>query len=471
MMQTMCLSKSDIEFSNNEFEEVNERKSYLQDLIITRLLKRQEGLLPPTKVVACCFTRFGKTYLAKRFLERFKLKFPEFKNYVVVPSIHLKKEWENLGIFDGVFVVNSFTMNEVKADKDNVGVVVYDECHHYSNKQSSFFSTAFDILNSKYSLALSATLDFKHLEYMASRGFSRVFKLTLDNGKQLGIIPEFSVKNVPVSLTKKEKKDYIELQEDIIRLIKPFFKIENDIIKIEQLLYAVLAPVGETRLYDGVRKTSEQHCEWIMARFEEAKVNIKSAGSIISLADKITTIKYRQKSIVQNSENKIATTIEFCKKLKGERILIFCSTTVTADKLALKLRKEGVSAVSFHSKMSTKDIGETLDKFYAGVIDVLISIGKIKEGFTVKDVKYGLRMSYTGSKIDATQITGRILSFNEEDENKESLLVNLYVDSFIYNDEEIPSIEVQALENAYKGFDIDWVADLDSVFEETQTLL
>lgn len=467
-MEKLNLDEKDI-FEINKIEGVDNKKSFIQRLMVDRLFKRMDSGVFPNRVICNAFTRFGKSYMASNAINRFKAKNPDKKNYCIVPSLHLKKEWVNTGLFDNVYVINSFTMKGIELP-DNVGMVIIDEVHHACNESSNFFSTLFDKLPLDCKvLALSASIKLSHLNFMAKKGFQRYFKLSLKDGLSLGIVPDYDIINVPCELNRTEKRQYITLCNDIDKIISKFYHISNDKIELERLMYCILAPDKERRWFRQKQYTSEEICEYVIEVLSSKNIKVNSAGSIISAAKTVDAMIYKRKILLQSIESKQTVAFQLIKQLstisENEKVLVFMMQTEKADRLRNSLNRFELPSESFHSKISKKDLEITLDRFYAGEINNLISIGKLKEGFTVKDCKYALRVAYTGTEIDAQQITGRVLTFDENNLNKKSYVINLFAEGFEFNSIDYSSIETELLEHAYKGETMTWLTSVDDAIE------
>lgn len=443
---------------------IDSRRPAIQTLIINKVLKETKDDERKWFAVKA-FTRFGKTYLAKQLVERFKTKFPDKKNYVIVPSHHLKGEWRSLGLFDEVYVINSFTDKGKSINLDNAGIVVVDEAHHASSRDGKQFNRTFDLIpKSAYCLALSATLLPKHLSFMEEKGFKVCFSLPIKVGTKLGIVPNFRIINVGVELTRQEQRSYESLTLDIQKNLKLFSCIDNDFLKLSRLIYCLLAPKDERKFWEGESKTPDEWLAWVMIKLEESGKVVHDEGSIIGVAKKIQQLELQRKMNLWSLKGKESLLIDLAKEFGSEeKILIFTQTIDLSYKMKKLLQKNNISSASFQSKVSKKELVDLLGSFYAGETQCLISIGKLKEGFTVKDCKYAIRMCYHGSQIDAQQITGRVLTFDEMNPDKESIIINMYGKPFTFNGEEYEPVEIPILENAYKGMSMEWYPDYENV--------
>jgi len=71
---------------------------------------------------------------------------------------------------------------------------------------------------------------------------------------------------------------------------------------------------------------------------------------------------------------------------KGEKILIFSSTKAAVSKIARSLRSTGLSVGEIHSDFDQSDREETLRKFKANRVEVLVATDILSRGIDVKDI-------------------------------------------------------------------------------------
>ena len=72
------------------------------------------------------------------------------------------------------------------------------------------------------------------------------------------------------------------------------------------------------------------------------------------------------------------------KQKELKQVLVFTSSTYKADNVADKLRKNGIDAVAMHGKKGQQARTETLNKFKAGTLRVLVATDLISRGIDIK---------------------------------------------------------------------------------------
>jgi ATP-dependent RNA helicase RhlE len=85
------------------------------------------------------------------------------------------------------------------------------------------------------------------------------------------------------------------------------------------------------------------------------------------------------------SEEKKGPLLRYLIKQKElKQVLVFTSSTYKADNVADKLRKNGIDAVAMHGKKGQQARTETLHKFKAGTLRVLVATDLISRGIDIK---------------------------------------------------------------------------------------
>ncbi len=72
------------------------------------------------------------------------------------------------------------------------------------------------------------------------------------------------------------------------------------------------------------------------------------------------------------------------KQKELKQVLVFTSSTYKADNVADKLRKNGIDAIAMHGKKGQQARTETLHKFKAGTLRVLVATDLISRGIDIK---------------------------------------------------------------------------------------
>lgn len=480
-MTTDKFSKEDIISINNYCKENNltnnQKKDYIQTLMINRGLKTGAKNL-----IYCCFTGSGKSFIGLKFIERFSKKYNEEKITIVSPTTLLKEKW----IIDaGNFkieskVINTFTMSNTEEQR-NTGLLIVDEVHHALGKDSKFFNKALDS-KALFKVGLSATLNEKHISFLKEKGFEYIFFLTIEDGRKLGIIPDYRILNIPVRFTKSEQLFYVKNEDEISNITGLFsFLMEGSYEKkqylLEYIVSSLLKKKDEIVKFHGLEMTVTDWIDYVFKTAIDKGIKIQDKGSIVGQAKKLQICLNKRNTFINECYNKVTITTHILKYLNKDveemkKCLLFVKSITFSNKIKEYLKQNNIKSSVFHSKLSDKLSNLTLEAFYANVIPVLISIDKIKEGFSINDISLAIRLAYNGTTLDAEQITGRILRLNDKEKDKKALLINLYVDEFTYNDGRVfTSREAEKLQYAYKNLEYEWVDSIESALENVNNEL
>lgn len=340
----------------------------------------------------------GKTIFAIYCIQKFIEENENFRTCIVVPTINLMKQWKReiikfleipdseIGLFYGqkkeeskkitITVINSAVKNnslEKIHSKNPFDLLITDECHHYG---STTFSKIFKF-DTEYSLGLSATPerenDVKGTKKIVMGIGKKIFKLShLDDPKA---IPPFCIWSILVNLTGNELNEYKENSKQIIKL-NEYFSIKFGI------------------------DYSDEKSEKIKKLAEK---NNHAAKKMLSLWSKQANVKY-------NAENKIELIDNLVDLENENKIIIFSERINFSKKIYKKLKnKSNLNVFIIHSKLSKKEVLETLEKFRKSKIGVLIATKMIDEGYDVPDASVAIISSFTKSARQMIQRDGRIL--------------------------------------------------------------
>jgi len=90
-----------------------------------------------------------------------------------------------------------------------------------------------------------------------------------------------------------------------------------------------------------------------------------------------------------------------------EQVLVFTSSGLKADKVASKLNKNGIEALSIHGKKSQGSRSEALRKFKSGELNVLVATDLISRGIDIKELPYVINYELPRSPKDFVHRVGR----------------------------------------------------------------
>ncbi|PHO13709.1 DEAD/DEAH box helicase [Malaciobacter marinus] len=124
------------------------------------------------------------------------------------------------------------------------------------------------------------------------------------------------------------------------------------------------------------------------------------SSKVLDIASKITTkatnVKIEntksyveqitQRAILVNKENKSALLRQLIKQNQFKSVLVFMSSKRAADNIAVKFRKYGLEADSFHGDLTQEERIYTLEEFKNKKINILFSTDIASRGLHIEDI-------------------------------------------------------------------------------------
>lgn len=390
----------------------SELKTSVQNEVVQQILTHK-------KVVVEAFTGFGKSRIGTELRNKLEaiLGYPP-KTIIVVPGGDLKRDWEmHMNGIPNVRVttLSQYTVNE-STIVETCDLLIIDEAHRALNQESEYFSKAALKTENTYGVVLSGSLNAKHKSYVTAVGYTTIYTISKYWGYKHDLIPQYHIINIPIDLTLDEKVTYVNAQEELdkyLRLLNGYG------------LYNIFGKVDEAQIEDVA-----------------AAANL-TKGQVYGILHKARNNQRIRANILYNAENKLQAATKLLAKV-NEKVFVFCRSIDFADKLATL----DPLAVAYHNKSKNKS--QIWDNFMLDITPHLVTVNKIKEGINVKEVRLALRTSSTSSDIDTEQIIGRVIRLDEDNPNKEAILVSFYMQPFRARGGEVYSQEKNWLVSAQK---------------------
>ena len=328
-------------------------------------------------------TGFGKTYTAILAIRGMIKKDNIQSVLVVVPTIELKKQWENELIKNKIRIGRVLVINTAIKYDHKVDFLILDEIHRYA---ADTFRKIFQKAEYKYIMGLTATLEREDgfhaiiLEYL-----DVIDEITVSEALENSWICPYKVYNIAVDLSPQDRLLYT---------------------KSDNSFKHFAAQLG--RGAEAFRTAQE----WIKSNDKQRQ---GMAGAYYN------ALRTRRK-ICLNNVNKVNAVKEIVDLFPGRNGLIFSATTEFADILQEKL---GDISMTFHSKLGKKEQTDVIKKFKDGRTKVryLSSVQALNEGFNVPDCSVGIIAGSNSTKRTMIQQLGRIVRFQE---GKHAIIINLF---------------------------------------------
>jgi superfamily II DNA or RNA helicase len=297
---------------------------------------------------------------------------------IIVPTTALQDQWyvnlvSDLGVLPSdicvwpekkdatkrfhILVVNTARNRMVDISKAHSKLLlVADECHRYASEENA---KALRIPTTA-SLGLTATADREFddgLERVLIPNLGPIiYRYTLAQARQDGVVSEFTLANVRVNFSEDEQEKYD---------------------KATKSLGIALAQGDE----------------------ERAK-----------------QIAMRRSSISKNAISRVTTTIGFMENLRGKKVIIFHEDISMANLITSLLKEKHHRVAAFHSKIGKDMRRDNLRMFKVGQLDVLVCCRALDEGIDVPEAECAVLVASTSSHRQRVQRLGRVLRTHDEKE-------------------------------------------------------
>lgn len=362
-------------------------------MIDEKRLARQKNILRSWASNSCrgtleACTGFGKTYTAILAIKALNEQQPSQKTLVIVPTIHLKRQWQDqVSELDGVTVL---VINTAIKYEHDVNLLILDEIHNYA---TNTFGNIFERVKYKKILGLTATVTRQDgNDYILRMRAPIVATVKLEEALSAGYVSPFRVLNVPVYLTDQDREDYQKLSKNFAYY---FSKFGNDFGQAMNCL------------------KSEKACENFARRATD------DAGQVRINAINFNRNMAKRKRMLYMNQSKVDSVYRLCTDLSYKTIT-FSESVDFAEAVTSKLP----DSVSYSSKMPVKKRREALESFTSGTTRVINTARALDEGFDVPGVELAIISSGSSSPRQDVQRTGRAIRFVE---GKVGYIVNLYM--------------------------------------------
>lgn len=317
-------------------------------------------------------TGVGKTWIAYIAIKKMLKKDKSRTTIVVVPTIPLKKQWEqeisDLGLLNvEVYVINTIALKNIKK---TCNLLILDEVHLYAADQ---FSRVLSLVTYDWIMGLTATMertDGKHT--ILTKRAPVVDIITQKEAIQNGWISDFIELNIAVPLNRKET----EMLDGLAKKVRLYMSKFGDL----EVMHGCVNPVN-AKMYAQKFYPNENL---------DAMTKV-----VVGWAVQGTSSIMKRKEFLYTTERKVDLTVELIREFDFKTIT-FSQSTDFADKVAEAL---GDRAVVYHSNLESKLIMETKTKSYkteagANKFSILKNgkVKKTKDGYDVsweESVKYG----------------------------------------------------------------------------------
>lgn len=364
----------------------------------SKRLARQKSILRKWVAKDCkgtleACTGFGKTYTAVLAIQKTNEQYPNNTILVVVPTRHLKEQWEKQVTQHHLENVTVAIINSSVRRKHACDFLILDEIHNYA---SSVFGKIFKLVSYDWILGLTATLSRKDgRDYLVRDHAPVIDRVTLTEALKEGYVSEFKTYNVPLVMTDNLAQEYKKLNNDFNYY---FAKFGHD---FSSAMHCLTSPPARANVARRFNVSSEQAQIWAV----QWNKNLAARKRFL--------YTYPPKL---DAAQRIINALDL-------KTITFSESVDFANQLT---RKTHPWSASYNSKMAKYQRANALKDFEDDKSDVrVINTAKaLDEGFDVPGVELALICSGTSSERQNIQRTGRAIRFQE---GKTGYIVNLYV--------------------------------------------
>lgn len=322
-------------------------------------------------------TGLGKTKLA---LEKVSSLNAFQKVLIVVPRLVLidswKKEIEKWGFNLNPTFVTYVSLHKMIGDWD---VVIYDECHHLSERCRENLP----YINSKSNILLSATVKFKLKQELCSCFKDLyLYKVNLRTAIEEEALPDPIVYLIPLILDNKEVTESFMINEK-----KPGAYVN--------CMYATKWQFIKSKTKTKVHCTQRQYydelsnkIDWYKNRYFRCRNKGVQAKWLQLAGERLKWLSDRKTDIVK----------EYLRYLKSKRVLTFCNSIEQAEKIC-----------SNNITSKNNDSQRILDSFNTGKINHITACNMLNEGMNLTNCQIGIYANLNSSETIVKQRTGRLL--------------------------------------------------------------
>ena len=338
-------------------------------------------------------TGYGKTAVGILAIQDMNFHHPSRITHVVVPSIVLKKQWEQHIQLWGLVNVEVFVINTYIRKSRVNHLLILDELHRYGSRT---FSRVFSIAKFHFILGLTATIERQDGNHMLIEKYAPVLRtIGLNEALQNRYVSDFIVYNLGVDLTVAEKREY----DDITRRFDHQFSLfNNDFNKVMSAL------------------KNPRYREFL------AGMSGKPAPKILADAAMFIQIMQKRKAFLNELPSKLDAVKKVFEHFE-QKMIVFSETTEFADKVVELI---GSQSFAYHTGCKNKrEMKDRLESFKTNQqFRLLSAVRSLEEGLDIPELGMAILVSGNSTKRQYLQRIGRSLRAKT---GKTAIIINIYV--------------------------------------------
>lgn len=455
--------------------------------------------------------RFGKTRIAKLISERLIAKYPTKPLILAVApnEITVKNLQSNLPSEVICITRTALIKNFGEYLKKQYALLIIDEIHRFTDVNG----LAILNLNAKFRLGLTGDkLQLKDKVSIGMNGFPVIDIIKEEEAIDKGWISSFVEYNLGVDIEDYKKDTYIACSERIASIMsnyKELYKRMNTIFGTKifnsdmDLMYALYTgtkytPPGQFKARaipaEVVRGELSSTMGWnkdldISIKLN-AKINEFFNPSVLQETGRLFNDIIRERNdLIINSKNKISTVLEIIARNPVPTI-IFNESTNMANLIATAL---GDDAIEYHSNVESRYIkNPETNEYYchgngnpikfgaarlkalaiegmkSGMFKYLCTAKALNEGVDIPILSQVITTGGTTNPSTHLQRVARGKTIYEENPNKVTTIINVYIKDIVNDDLVIPSRDASKLKIRQKDSKVYWIENIDEIFTDIE---
>ena len=399
--------------ANRDRAEKNIKRWARQIQIFTKWVKAG------SKGTAEAVTGFGKTMLGVLAIAIMNIRKPGKITHIIVPTAHLKTQWEGIIKTFGLEDCEVFIINTYITGSHTCTLLIADEIHNYA---APTFKQLFKVCSYSFILGLTATIERKDGKHVLLEHYAPILdKVTLAEARRDGYISDFIVFNLGIELSEQDRKTYDKMHKTFNAMFARFNHDFN---------WAMACSAAANK---GGPTYCTRHAYSRGWKPSDGDAHFWSPKNVSKYAQQWSWAMRERKKFLHNAPSKIKVAKEILDKFGGKAIT-FSESVKFADQLTETLGKQ---ARAYHSSLETvvengKKKGKTVRKREAlklfndgrSKVRVLCTARALDEGFDVEDIEIAIVCSGTSTVRQNIQRIGRAVRFVP---GKTAIVVNLYI--------------------------------------------
>lgn len=355
-----------------------------------RQLEIAKNLIEKKKGSIQAVTGFGKTRCALLALAMVRTKITSIT--VLVPTNNLEDQWnDELKRFSDLSVSVMTYSKARKLKNIYADVVIVDEAHNAVSEQTY---PVFKTIESEYLWCLSATLERNDQRHaLIFKHAPLIDEVTIEEAEKNGYVSEYTIYNLPIDLTGKDKETY----QKIDKAFQYYFAY------FSRNLATVQGVLKNPFYAANIAKNLEME-----------------TGVVMGMARKCMKYMKERQTFLNTFPEKLTLAREIAEKATG-KVITFHSDINSVVELTKMIGKE---SKSYHSKQPKKTRENIVNEFNKGSFRVINTARALDEGADIQGLETAIVCAGTSVKRQSIQRLGRIIRASP---GKQAVMVNIYI--------------------------------------------